>query len=118
MGQYKCKNCNAGFRLARRPAFCPFCGSNKIGLDHGKARETGLALIAECNAIAVSLEELWAQYIKLLAEYENKMQTLRVYKKRGIIKEEELPRYNKPTLKNELAALRAKLKEEKKTVQG
>ena len=101
MKTYKCRNCGKGFRLATNPLFCPFCGGNKIEINV-KARETASQLIRECEELIRILDPMWDEYVGILAMYEIKMRTLRSYKKRGIVSDEELPRHEKRHLRDAL----------------
>lgn len=107
MTDFRCSSCGAGFRLAQKPQFCPFCASRSV-TAHGKALETAQRLIAECNEKAEKMEALWSEYVSLLTGYELNMLTLRTYKKRGIITDDDMPRYEKKSLKQSLAEHRKK----------
>lgn len=93
MNSYYCISCGGSFKALQEPNFCPVCGKSDLRKGTYKAIETAFSTIADCIELSKELAEAWENYIKLLAVYEDKMQLLRVYKKRGIIKEEEIPRY-------------------------
>lgn len=107
MTDFKCSDCGAAFRLAQKPRFCPYCASPNV-IAHGKALETARKLIAECNEKVEKLEVLWSEYVALQASYELNMLTLRTYKKRGIITDDDMPCYKKKSLKESLAEYRKK----------
>lgn len=96
---YKCRNCGYAVRLPKVPKYCPQCGSNEISKSNDRARTTALKLIDECNDIIAKLEPLLNETVVLQNELEQRMQTLRTYKRRGIITANEIPTYEKATQK-------------------
>lgn len=111
MKTYKCQKCGKGFRFAKQPDFCPFCGGHDVSQDNEKARNTALEIIRELDVLALEMETLWSEYAEKWVVYEDKMQTLRVYKRRGIVTEDEMPTIQKKSLANELNAYRKAKKE-------
>jgi hypothetical protein len=92
------------------PRFCPFCGSESIDEAESKSRCTALRLIKECNDMQPDLEKTFSEYMNLLVKYEYKMLTLRQYKHRKIVSSNEMPKYQKPHLNDELKKYRNSLK--------
>lgn len=111
--EYKCNDCGNVVRLAKAPRFCPFCGSESIERDLTKARANAFQLIESCNKLAAEMEPIFNAYLEKMAQYEWNMQTLRTYKMRGIITEEELPKYRRPQIQRALAEYRRRRKAEK-----
>lgn len=105
---YLCARCGAVFKFQTEPKFCPGCGCGEIRVHHKKAEETAKRTIEDCNKLIERIEPIWEEYVRLMAEYEDKMQVLRQYKKRGIISEESIPVMKKRTIASELKELRAK----------
>ena len=111
--QYRCHSCGMSTRLPEEkiPGYCPYCGSTDIDIDREKARETAGRMIAECNEILRELKPAHDKYISILARYELNMQTLRCYKKRGVVSEDEMPHWKKTLLPSEMKKLRNARKE-------
>lgn len=105
---YRCRNCGSVCRSENKNLFCMNCGSIKIKRYGKKARENAIQIIAELEELNERLVPLWEEYIELSAQREDRMQTLRVYKKRGIISDDEIPRYKNETMRNALASYRTK----------
>lgn len=118
MQEYNCSKCGQSFRMANKPMFCPFCGEqSSVALNQKRARETALRLIAELNESDIPvLESIRKGYLEQWALVEYKRQTLRKYKQRGVITEEEMPSYRNPTVNEALKEYRRMMKEEKSSV--
>lgn len=93
MNRYLCDSCGASFNFSVVPSFCPICGKeSSVTRDMRKAKATAQRLIAELNSEDIPvLESLHAGYIAQLAKINAKLETLRQYKKRGIVSPEEMP---------------------------
>ena len=93
MNRYICDSCGFSFNFAQAPSFCPKCGKEGAAArDTRKAKETARRMIAELNDEDIPvLESLHAGYIAQLAKINAKLETLRQYKKRGIVAPEEMP---------------------------
>lgn len=85
MKQYICNNCNQRIRLAKVPVCCPFCCSELIFPDNEKAKKHALNKIEELKSLLPEIDSAWNSYVKVNAQREDIMQTLRQYVKRGII---------------------------------
>lgn len=113
MQEYNCSSCGQAFRLANKPSFCPFCGGQgSVALNQKKARETALRLISELTESDIPVLEAMRQgYVEQMSLVEYKKQTLRKYKQRGIISEEEMPSVHILTAAEALKEYRRKKKE-------
>lgn len=111
--KYICRNCAETFSATKMPKCCPFCLSENFRGD-GKARQTALTLIKRSNQLTAQLEELMEKYKPIYLEREVALNTLRVYKQRGIITEAEMPKIKSTNIQKELAEYRKNRKEEKK----
>lgn len=107
---YVCQNCNETFSTAKKPKCCPFCLSANF-IHEGKSRQTALALIKRSNQLTAQLEELMEKYKPIYLEREVALNTLRVYKRRGIITEEEMPKIERQSIQKEISEYRKKRKE-------
>lgn len=77
-------------------------------MSHEKAFNHAQECIHRCNALIPALEATQAAYLDLLGQYEKEMQILRMYQRRGIISQEDMPKYNKKKLPETLKAARQK----------
>lgn len=109
--EYICNDCKEVFAATKKPKCCPFCLSEKL-ICNGKSRQTALPLIKQCNQLTAQLDELMAKYKPIYLERECILSTLRIYKRRGIITEEEMPKIKRENIQKELAEYRKKRKEE------
>lgn len=98
MKQYICNNCNQRIRLAKAPVCCPFCCSERIFPDNEKARKHALNKIEELKNLLPEIDSAWDSYVKVNAQREDIMQTLRQYVKRGIIDKSDIPVIEKKQL--------------------
>lgn len=107
--KYICKECAEMFTATKKPKCCPFCLSENIRGD-GKSRQTALALIERSNQLTAQLDELMEKYKPIYLERECVLNTLRVYKQRGIITDSEMPKIKSYNIQKELAEYRKKRK--------
>lgn len=98
MKQYICNNCKQRVRLSKQPMCCPFCCSEKIFPDNEKAKKHATEKIEELKKLLPQLDSAWDSYVKLHAQYEDIMQTLRQYTKRCIIDKSDIPKIEKKHL--------------------
>lgn len=77
------------------------------------ARETALALIKRSNELTAKLDALMEEYRPIYLERECALNTLRVYKGRGIISEAEMPKIKRHNIQKELAEYRKSRKGKK-----
>lgn len=75
------------------------------------ARNTALELIKRSNELTMELDALMEKYKPIYLERECMLNTLRVYKGRGIINELEMPKIKRHNIQKELAEYRKKRKE-------
>lgn len=110
--QWKCEKCGTVFTLADSPKFCPVCGCGDFinAAEHKKAKQTAEKICHELSVMIPEIEAAWNKYAQLQARYEEKVQTLRQYKHRGIITEEEIPKPNKKQVQTLLREIRANKK--------
>ena len=107
---YVCNNCMGKFSAPQKPKCCPFCLSENLRGD-GKSRATALKLIKRSNHLTDILNELMEKYKPIYLERECALNTLRVYKQRGIITDDEMPKIKCQNIQKELAEYRKKRKE-------
>ncbi len=106
---YRCSACGKIFKDETKPHFCPRCGGSGVLLRYGsKSRETALRYIDEIREQHDEAMYFWRAFAKRYAVVEDKMQTLRVYEKRGIISGDDIPKLKRPSLSNALKEYRAK----------
>ena len=115
MNRYICDSCGASFNFSVVPSFCPICGKeSSVTRDIRKAKATAQRLIAELNGEDIPvLESLHAGYIAQLAKINAKLETLRQYKKRGIVAPEEIPVVVLKSARDALKEYRKQRREEK-----
>lgn len=111
--KYVCMDCGRRLIYAEEPKYCPNCGGANMVLDRRKSRVHAENCIAKCQEMLPALEASYAEFIQDYVAYEDLMQTLRVYKNRGVVTEEELPKLFKPTLSQSLKEYRASKGEKK-----
>lgn len=75
------------------------------------ARKTALELIKRSNELTMELDALMEKYKPIYLERECMLNTLRVYKGRGIINESEMPKIKRHNIQKELAEYRKTRKE-------
>lgn len=108
--KYVCEKCEEKFSATKKPKCCPFCLSENIRGDR-KSRKTALMLIKRSNELTAQLNELMEKYKPIYLERECALSTLRVYKKRGIITDAEMPKIKNHNIQKELTEYRKKRKE-------
>lgn len=120
MNRYLCDSCGASFNFAIAPSFCPICGKeSSVSRDMRKAKATAQRLIAELNGEDIPvLESLHAGYIAQLAKINAKLETLRQYKKRGIVAQEEMPVVVLKSARDALKEYREQRREEKRDAEA
>lgn len=115
MKRYACTTCGQKFRMDGQPCVCPSCGSSSIDDETNvQARKTALRLIREVNEIISEMDEIFEQYIEKRVDAELRMQTLRTYKRRGIVGDDEMPVFDRPRLAERLNERRKQRKQENK----
>ena len=77
-------------------------------MSQGKAFNHAQECIMRCNALIPALEATQSAYLDLLGQYEKEMQILRMYKRRGVITQEDMPKYSKKKLNETLKSARQK----------
>ena len=110
--KYLCMACNTSFNYSAQPKFCPNCGGQDIQRDHGKAALRAREGIAKCRSLLPEVEARYQYFMEVYVEYEDTMQMLRVYKKRGVISAADLPSVFRPKLADSLKAHRLAKREE------
>ena len=103
--EYVCKDCNSCFSTLKQPNCCPMCASLNI-TPISKARSTAMRLIDECNEITKQIDDLMSKYTELYCERETRLNTLRVYKRRGIVSDTEVPHIKRQNLQAQLSEYR------------
>lgn len=109
--KYICNYCNHKFISKIEPTECPHCKSTNIELAINKSIES---MINRYNELAVEMKELMDKYTPLYLETYCINNILRVYKRRGLITEEEIPKFEKPKLEAQVAEYRKAKRESKK----
>lgn len=77
-------------------------------MPHEKSFNHAQECIARCKALQPALEATQAAYLDLLGQYEKEMQILRMYQRRGIISQEDIPKFSKKKLTETLKNARNK----------
>ena len=104
--KYVCKKCNGTHSTREESKFCPYCGSTKI---ERTGRESALDMLDRYNNLQKSMDMIIEEkYLPLWAEAEYIRATLRTYKSRGLITEEEMPKKEKYSLHDKLSEYRKK----------
>lgn len=106
--RFVCESCGKSFSLDAIAKCCPYCMSTDIE-QSGKSR--ALKKLEEYNRLSAQMDELMEKYIPLYLEAETIRSTLRTYKSRGIITEEEMPVKKKPQILARLSEYRKNKKE-------
>ena len=106
MKQYICSNCGQRVRLAKTPTFCPFCGNENIFPDNEKSKKYAAMKIGELQNLLPQRDLAWDAYVKISAQCEDILQTLRQYAKRGIIDKSDIPSTDKKHLATALKEYR------------
>lgn len=91
-----CPNCGdkSLVELGEKPGFCMFCGSPiEVEEIKTKARIAAEAKMAEMDEILPQLVAARDAYFKIRVEYEDRLQFLAQYRKRGHVEGEEYERY-------------------------
>lgn len=116
----RCDRCGmaAEVEASRVPSFCVSCGNDLIDITpvRSKARMRAELAMARLETLAPRMVEAREWWLSALVEYEDEMQILRQYKKRGIVTEDEVERYavsgyKKVQINEALKEYRAKKKE-------
>ena len=117
MIQYYCTECESKFRQGFEPVYCPKCGAKgSVVQDVRNSRETALRLIDELEKEDIPvLESVRQGFVAQWALVESKMQTLRKYKSRGVIKDFEMPQYQLKTTNQALKEYRQQRKNDGQT---
>ena len=109
-----CAGCGYRAKIAVdvEPRYCPQCGSADmiVTVVKSKSRITAEEKMAELDTLRPRLEAAWDEYYALRTAYEDLMQFLVVYKRRGIVSDDEWRRYRidwKSELNGELKKYRA-----------
>lgn len=108
--KFKCRVCNAEISLDIAPKYCPFCAADKPKRVKENARNTALQLIERHNALTKELDIIMEKYAPLYLERETIRSTLRTYKARGIISDDEMPDMNRTSIMQNLSAYRKQRK--------
>ena len=69
--RYICYDCGEGHIFAKKPSFCPNCGSSNIGINNLKAKAHAQELVDKMNNLVPQIESAWQAYITLYVEFEN-----------------------------------------------
>ena len=105
--KYVCSDCGAGFTFSWEPSYCPKCGSADIGPDREKAKARMQKSVDRCWELLPQIEEAFSEYIWLVGEYEDNLQLIRQYKRRGVKLGATVHTLWKPKINNVLKAYRA-----------
>lgn len=109
--KYYCPDCKVTFSSSVEPRFCLHCGSAKVQRDMQAARAKADALLKSVQHLTSEIEQVWEMLIPLLAERADKMNSLRQYKTRGVITQEEIPTIERMNLGEAMKAYRARKQE-------
>lgn len=101
--KFVCNSCNKQFSLKEKPKCCPYCMSQDIE-PNGKT--SALRMLAKYNELSKQMDDLMEKYKPLYLEAECIRSTLRTYKARGILTEDEFPKKKSTNLLNNLSEYR------------
>lgn len=120
-----CEKCGADYDVDVEftPGFCGQCGNHRIDLTRvkTKGRITAESKMEELESIRPRLGNAWNEYFAVRVEYEDVLQFLAQYHKRGLITEAEYDKYRvkeqglKKDLSKAVAELRKKRREQNLT---
>lgn len=108
---YVCNNCGSSHKFPFVPSYCPICGSQDFRDRNEKARIHLEESIDRLWELAPQIESILNQLIPLRAEYEDNMQLIRAYEKRGIKTDKKKPVLKKLNITEELKEYRKNKKE-------
>ena len=112
--KYVCNACNKTYSVNEESKFCPYCGSHKI---ERTGRKSALNMLNTYNELKAKMDKIIEEeFMPLYLEAECIRDTLRVYKMRGLITEEELPKKERDALMNKLSEYRKNKKLKDKNI--
>lgn len=114
--QYVCTDCGFSMYCKDEPVYCPKCGQATLTTDNVRAWKYALVCKSRCQELLPELEAKYADFMETYVVYEDSMQVLRQYKKRGILSDDDLPTLFKPRLADSLKEYRRKKREAKDDV--
>lgn len=112
-----CMSCGENYTMVAEcaPKFCMQCGSMAIKPTEVKTKSRIRAeeSMRRLEELQPEFEEKYLAYSDVRARYEDELQVLRQYKKRGIVLQEELDKYSirnmdRISMNDELKGVRAK----------
>ena len=93
-----CPNCGTEYvvKMNFEPGFCIKCGSDLVNVSpvKTKSRERAEKAMGRLVELGPTLEAAREAWVELLVAYEDELQILRQYKKRGIVSAEELENFS------------------------
>ena len=102
--KYICNNCNKTYSAKEEAVFCPYCGSHKI---ERTGRKSALDMLNKYNELKTKMDKIIEEeFLPLYLEAEYIRDTLRTYKMRGLITEEEMPVKEKYNLHSKMSEYR------------
>ena len=114
-----CPNCGTEYvvKMDFEPGFCIKCGSDLVNGSpvKTKSRERAEQAMLKLDSLVPAINEARRNLIGFLVEYEDELQVLRQYKRRGIVSEEETEKYSlKQFYKPNMTELLKKYRSEKR----
>lgn len=112
--KYICKKCNGTHSTREESKFCPYCGSTKI---ERTGRESALDMLKTYNELKTKMDKIIEEeFMPLYLEAECIRDTLRTYKMRGLITEEEMPIKEQYALRSKMSEYRKNKKLKDKNI--
>ena len=112
-----CTRCGREYELSGDlpPKFCPVCGG-AAKLVKSKARVRAEEAMVKLEKLSPKVEEAYEWWLAAIVEYEDELQVLRQYEKRGVLSRSELEPYSskkfrRVSLNEALKEYRAKKRE-------
>ena len=107
MKKYICLSCSNEFRSDAKPKMCPVCGGTEVDeAERKKARQTAESYIFRLKELKPMYEEAFDKFGEIYGEVEFIMQVLRPYQTRGIVKDYEIPVFERRNLRDYLKKYR------------
>jgi len=108
---YICNGCGETALFAKKPNFCPCCGSTDIVKNNMKSKKHAKEMIQQMKDLIPEMDDAWKVYVETYVEFENINRKIATYVKRGIIDKSDVPVFTKKRLIDELYEYRRKAKE-------
>jgi len=102
--KYVCNDCNKTYSVKEESKFCPYCGSDRI---ERTGRKSALDMLKTYNELKAKMDKIIEEeFMPIYLEAECIRDTLRTYKMRGLITEEEMPIKEQYALRSKMSEYR------------